>query len=380
MTGAQRTGHRIVVALLVTSVTACSRAPRGACVPDSPAGTVGTICGFANPEDVEPIPAFGILLVSNMRHRPGSSGGYLAALPLDTAAQSRGTPQRLWPTGAAAEDNGVDAAHPPAGDPRCVEPPAADVFAPHGITSAPTDAPGVRRIAAVGHGGRQAIELFDLDGAGGRARLACRGCVPLPPEIVGNDVSIAPDGEIVVSNYMPSMEGMRSLYYTLKSGLGGNTGDVIAWRRGSGWRHVAGTAAPSPNGVLVSLDGAYIFYAETGSGQVARVPRAGLSGNQTPDHVTIGGNPDNLWLTAHGTILVATHTDGAKFLLCAFNRLPCRTGWSVFEIDPSTLRATQLLHHDGSAVGAVASAAEVDGRLYFGAVFDDRIGVWRRPG
>jgi hypothetical protein len=64
-------------------------------------------------------------------------------------------------------------------------------------------------------------------------------------------------------------------------------------------------------------------------------------------------------------------------LLCALGRLPCRTGWSIFEIDPASLRATLLLHHDGSVVGGVASAAEFDGRFYFGAVFDDRIGVWR---
>jgi hypothetical protein len=31
--------------------------------------------------------------------------------------------------------------------------------------------------------------------------------------------------------------------------------------------------------------------------------------------------------------------------------------------------------HDGSLLGAVASVAEVEGRLYLGAVFDDRIGV-----
>ena len=267
----------------------------------------------------------------------------------------------------------------PVGDPGCVTPPAPDVFAPHGISSAPTETAGVIRIAVVGHGGRQAIELFDLTGTGPSARLTWRGCVPLPPNTSGNDVSLAPDGEIVVSNYMPAMEGLRGLYYTLQGGLGFNTGDVMAWRRGQGWRHIGGTAAPSPNGVLVSRDGAYVFYSETGSGRVSRVPRTGLAGGQHPESVTIGGNPDNLSLSPRGTILATTHTDGGAFLACAFGRLPCRTGWSIFEIDPATLHATQLLHHDGSVVGAVASAAEIDGRFYFGAVFDDRIGVWQRP-
>jgi hypothetical protein len=129
--------------------------------------------------------------------------------------------------------------------------------------------------------------------------------------------------------------------------------------------------------VFVSPDGTGVFYAETGSGRVSRVTRLGAAPGQGAAHVSIGGNPDNLSLSPRGTILAATHTDGAAFLLCAFGRRPCRTGWSIFEIDPANLRATLLLHHDGSTVGAVASAAEFDGRMYFGAVFDDRIGVWR---
>ncbi len=370
----------VVTGLVALFGVACGNpSPRGSCVPVPPPGVVGSICGFANPEDVEAIPAAGILLVSNMR-RPGeSNGGFLAALPLETATQSGTAPRHLWPTGHTADDTGVDAGHPPVGDPGCVAPPAPDIFAPHGITSAPTETAGIFRIAVVGHGGRQAIELFDLTGAGRDARLTWRGCVPLPPDTSGNDISLAPDGEIVVSNYMPTMEGLRGLYYTLKGGLGYNTGDVMAWRTGQGWRHIGGTAAPSPNGVLVSGDGRYVFYAETGSGRVSRAPRAGLVAGQSPERVTIGGNPDNLAVNPRGTILATTHTDGAAFLLCAFGRLPCRTGWSIFEIDPITLHATPLLHHDGSTVGAVASAVEIDGRLYFGSVFDDRIGVWQQP-
>jgi len=357
---------------LVLLMAACSSEPRGACNPDPPPGVVGSICGFANPEDVEVVQPAGLLLVSEMRR--GGTGGSIAALPLDPAAQRGASPRRLWP----ARDEGRDISPRAAvGDPSCTRPPPADAFAPHGIASAATDRPGVTRIAVVAHREREAIELFDLTGAGDSATLSWCGCVPLPPHTVGNDVSIARDGEIVVSNYMPAMEGWSGLYYTLKGALGVTTGDVIAWRRSQGWRHVPGTAAPSPNGVFVSPDGTGVFYAETGSGKVSRVPRTGVATGKAPAQVNIGGNPDNLSFSPRGTILAATHTDGAAFLLCAFGRQPCRTGWSIFEIDPTNLHATLLLHHDGSVVGAVASAAEFDGRVYFGAVFDDRIGVWR---
>ncbi len=354
---------------------ACGVPPRGTCNPDPPPGAVGTICGFANPEDVEVVSAAELLLVSEMRHERAPGGGMLAALPLGVSEQRPPRPRRLWPTGDRTRD--VNVAPAPAGDPSCIEPPAADAFSPHGVASAPAGA-DVVRIAVVGHGAREAIELFDLAGSGKAASLTWRGCVPLPPNTVANDVSIAPDGEIIVSNYMPSMRGLRGLYYTVKSGLGGITGDVMAWRAETGWRHLPGTAAACPNGVLVSRDGAMVYYAETGSGRISRVRRSGATAEQKPEHVVIGGNPDNLSLTPRGTILAATHTDGAAFLFCVFGRQPCRTGWSLFEIDPVTLGATQLLHHDGSAVGAVASAAEFAGRVYLGSVFDDRIGVWRR--
>jgi hypothetical protein len=377
-------GTSSLLVILGILAIGCTSGPRGACTPEPPPGSVGSICGFANPEDVEAVPTAGLLLVSQMRR--GASGGSLAVLPLAAVplaavphhpvAQTPAHPRRLWPSGDQTRDR--SAAGAPVGEASCTEPPAADEFAPHGLTSAQTDTPGIIRIAVVGHGRREAIELFDLTGAGDSAALSWRGCVPLPPNTVGNDVSLAADGEVIVSNYMPEMGGWRGLYYTVKSGLGRNTGDVMAWRRGQGWRHLSGTAAPSPNGVLVSPDGGSVFYAETGSGRISRVPRAGATVGSSPAHVIIGGNPDNLSLSPRGTILAATHTDGAAFLLCAFGRLPCRTGWSLFEIDPATLRATELLHHDGSVVGAVASAAEFNGRTYFGAVFDDRIGVWPR--
>ncbi len=310
----------------------------------------------------------GVLLISEMRRGP--DGGLIAALPLDPALQKAAAPRRLWPAGDQQAGG-----HALAGDSACTVPPNPQAFAPHGLTSAPSDRPGVVRVAVVAHGQREAIELFDLTGSGDAAALTWTGCVPLPLHTVGNDVSIASDGEIIVSNYMPAMQGWWGLYYTLKGGVGFNTGDVMGWTPGRGWRHLSGTSAPSPNGVLVSPDGTAVFYAETGSGKVSRVARDGTG---IPQQVSIGGNPDNLSLSPRGTILAATHTDGAAFLLCAFGRQPCRTGWSIFEIDPASLHATLLLHHDGSAVGGVASAAEVDGRFYFGAVFDDRIGVWRR--
>lgn len=356
-------------ALLALAVLAlgCSRGSRDACQPVPPLGTLGTICGFTNPEDVESVPAAGLLIISEMRGRDGEGGALVTLVPPLTS------PRPLWPTGDPARDVGTG---PLAGDPACTAPPPADRFSPHGIASVQTPVRGLVHVAVVGHGAREAVELFDLVGTGNVARLAWRGCVPLPPDEVGNDLALTLAGDVVVSNFQPTMSGLRGAYYMIRSGLGWPTGDVIVWHAGEGWRHVAGTSAAGANGIAVSPDGKMLFYAETGAGRVARVPLAGLPPGVAPSFATTGGHPDNLSWSSRKTLLAGVHTEGAGLLACLVAR-PCRSAWSIVEIDPVTLATTVLLHHDGQLVGAVASAAELDGRFYFGAVFDDRIGVWR---
>ena len=256
----------------------CFSRPRDACNPEPRPGELGTICGFENPEDVEEVPAAGVVLVSEMRAMRGKGGGALAAVPLEGPP----VPRRLFPAADGAGERGAGAGLSPVGDPGCTTSPRAETFSPHGITAVPTEFPGVTRVAVVGHRPlREAIELFDLTGTGADARLAWRGCVPLPDATVGNDVAFAADGEIVVSNFVPIMEGLPGLYYVLKGGLGRPTGDLIAWHPEHGWRHIPGTTAPTPNGVAVSADGAVVFYSQTGAGQVARVSRAGGAPEQT---------------------------------------------------------------------------------------------------
>jgi hypothetical protein len=352
---------RRLLPLLLLAVACGSSAPRGACTGRPPRGALGSVCGFENPEDVEAVASAGLLLVSQMRPLVGDGpgGGAIAAL---TSADAR--PRRLFPPGRRSNE-------PVAGDPACTTPPPDDAFAPHGLASRPITVPGDVRVAVVGHRYREAIELFDLAGSGDAATLAWRGCVPLPAGTVGNDVAIAPDGEIVASNFQPSMQGFWLYYYNLMAGLGMNTGDVMAWKAGRGWRRIPGSEGRTPNGVAVSADGATVFFAEVAAGRVAAVPRDG----GTARRVKVVGNPDNLAWSGRGTLLAGSHISSGRMVGCFLGRKPCRSGWALVEIEPATLETRTLLEHDGEVVGAVASAAELDGCTYFGSVFDDRIGV-----
>jgi hypothetical protein len=332
---------------LAAALVACGSAPRGACNPHPAPGEVGSICGFRNPEDVEAVPSRGLLLVSQMAHGGGKAAGSIAALALDAAA----APRVLWPEADGTVS--ADARSDGWGEPRCERPPDPAQFRPHGISAA-ANASGELALAVSGTG----------------ARLRWRGCVPMPPGTSGNDVELAPDGSFAVSNYMPSQSGVSALGYQIAGGLGIDTGDLRVWTPASGFRTWPGSASPTPNGVTRARDAEHLFTAQTGSGRVVAFDARGRA-----ETVEIGGHPDNLAWSPSGELLVASHVSGFAFLRCAASSGPCRSPWTLHAIDPATLAAREIVRHDGSAAGGVASAAQVGSRVYLGAVFGDRIGV-----
>lgn len=343
-----RPAHRVLLGLLGTLLAACAGEPRGPC---SQAQPLGTVCGFENPEDVAYSEPSNLLVVSEFRMQ--GRGGSLAGLTPGTT-----TPRKLWPAAASATEP-----EPALGDPGCT-PPDAGLFHPHGIFVDATN-----QLWVVQHGGRESVEIFSIRGVADEATLVWRGCIPLPAGIAGNDVAVGADGTVVVSNYMPSLD---SLWGNVRVGLGWTTGDVIVWRRQAGWSHVPGTEASAPNGVALSPDGGTLYFAETGNGRFNRI---GLDGSNR-SYVAVEGRPDNLSWTPRGTLYLASHTSSWAFLACV-RGAACRSPWALFEIDPGSLQADQVLAHDGEVVGAVASAEQVGALVYLGAVFGDRIGVWR---
>jgi hypothetical protein len=102
-----------------------------------------------------------------------------------------------------------------------------------------------------------------------------------------------------------------------------------------------------------------------------------LSPAGTPHDIGVAGHPDNLAAGPGATVYAAVHSSGLAVLLCRFGARPCRSPWLLMEIDPASHAAALRLEYDGSRVGSVASVARVGGRMYFGAVFDDRIGTLR---
>ena len=357
-------------ACLALFAVACGGTPRGDCNPDPAPGIVGSVCGFRNPEDVEYVASAALLLVSGLRD--GEQPGSLSMLPLRPDGRPDGAPRQLWPR------EGENDAGDPATLGECADPPA--FFAPHGIDAGVRRADGSVPLAVVNHGERESIELFDLAGRGATARLRWRGCVRLPEDTIGNDVALAPDGSLFVTNYQPVSGGLHGFSYTVRGALGFATGDVLSWRSGVGWQQLPGTRGAHPNGIALSPDGGRVFFAEMDAGAVRESPTdVALAEQNESGAITIGGRPDNLSWSTQGSLLSAVHLAGPSVLACLWGRLPCRTPWALIEIEPDLSSAVELLRHDGEAVGAVSSAVEVAGRFYLGAIRDDRIGVWEPP-
>jgi hypothetical protein len=368
-------GRRRLLVAVALLMTACSRGvgvPRREPCNDSPQpGELGSVCHFENPEDIAYLPEASLLLVSQMRHSEGSIGGSLAALSLAEGGEPAAGARRIWPPDGPS--GASESSAPETGDPSCVTPPVAARFSPHGIAAGSPATDGAIPVAVVGHGEREAIELFALRGKGEEATLRWTGCVPLPSGASGNDVIL--DGEdLWVTNYQPAVGGLRGLYYTVMGGLGRATGEVLRWHAG-GWETIAGTRGANPNGLLLVPGSGTLAVAFTGTSRIGLRPLGG-----TPRDVEVDGRPDNLTLSSRSTLLAPVHTSGLAVLRCRFGALPCASPWKLLEIDLESGTARELLSHDGSRVGGVASVAEVGKRLYFGAIFDDRIGLLLQGG
>jgi hypothetical protein len=363
------------LALAIASVIACGGEPRReGCQQPGEFGALGTLCGFAKPEDVEAIESSGVVLVSEQGWSAPVGGGSISAVVIPAIGADVAPAIRLWPRGEPTAP-----ARPPRavyGEPTCT-PPDPEAFSPHGLTSRPLGA-GRQLVAVVRHGEREAVELFELSGVGASVALRWAGCIPLPDDTAGNDAAFAASEELVVTNYVPTLSGLRTIYHHLRAFLGKDSGDVLAWSESNGWRHIADSAAPMPNGVAVAADG-FVYVAAAGGRNVYRVR---LDGSGQREIVArFAGGPDNLAWSPSGALLVAVlRADPQGRGLCRRAPLPgCPAPWSLVEVDPHTGNTRELLRHDGSAVHSVTSAARAGPWMFFGSMAEDRIGIALAP-
>jgi hypothetical protein len=256
------------------------------------------------------------------------------------------------------------------GDAACPGPPDPAIFSPHGIDVG-TSADGRPALLVVNHGGREAIELFEIE-SGRDPAIRWRGCVPMLEGRMANDVAFLPGGGFVVTNMMPAVDGVGpgAIWNLLKIGVGARTGSVFSWKPGGALQEIENSEGSGPNGVVASQDGSEIFVAEWGAGRVYRLRLEG-KGAPSRDEVRVDHQPDNLTWTRDGRLLVAGQYGGVgAALACGGIRdVGCDIGYSVYRIEPIGLEAEKIIE----GRGASSVALEVEEEIYVGAFIGDQI-------
>jgi hypothetical protein len=216
----------------------------------------------------------------------------------------------------------------------------------------------------VGHGDREAIEVFEVDARGPTPSLAWTGCVVLPDDVSANSVAILPDGGFVTTKFldrtMPQAESMA------QARQGKLNGAVFEWHPGGTVVAIPGTELSAPNGIEVSPDGRTLYVAVFGTHEFVRFHRGanGLEKKAVP----VALSPDNVRWTPEGKLL----TVGGDY---SGPGAPRTTAWTILEVDPDTLSIRPAAQGASSrGMQALSVALAVEGEIWVGTFAGDRIG------
>ena len=319
------------------------------------------VCGFQNPEDLALL-ADGTVLVSQMGSMSGDRPGDISLYDPDSGQRSSlfpsGGPGALPHVGAAAEGWGAD---------DCPGPPGPE-FSPHGLDLAERP-DGRLQLLVVNHGGREAIEFFEVVRKGSDVELPWRGCALPPPDSYINSVVATPEGGFLATHMFPKSSGPFSL---LKGMAGFATGYVLEWSPRAGFTQVPGSDVAMPNGIELSPDGKIIYLNVYLGNEFKKIRR---SDGKTLASLELA-QPDNVHWNADGSrLLVASHTGSFPDMLACQQQETgsCPLGFEIVSIDPDDLSRVTLVANEGPPMGAATVAVQVGNDLYLGTFKGDRL-------
>jgi sugar lactone lactonase YvrE len=341
----------VAVVLLVTPLLV-AQAPPAAQVPPPcvPSGNVQFVCGLRAPEDLVVVPGDQWVIAGAYA---GNGGVYLI-----NARDRKGA--LVYPAEGAVErlDAKTYAACPGVPDAG-----TRAKFQTHGLHLLP-GTNSVHRLFVVLHGGRESIEVFEVDARQATPRLTWIGCAVAPEPIGLNSVRGLPDGGFIATNFLvrngfgsPSMKAMMS---------GEKNGELWEWHTATGWQKVPGSEAAGANGLEMSEDGRLLYVAAWGSQSFFRLSRGQAKAERT--EVPLGFRVDNIRWARDGSILAVGQggTPAASI---------------VVKVDPKTLAVRELIRHpDTPGFGAGTVAVEVGNELWVGSFRGDRLAIFAMPG
>ncbi len=305
------------------------------CDPD---GTVKFVCGTTNPEDLFLVPGTPWVIASG--RYSDSEGPIYAVDARDHSARE------IFPAGRLPPQHERDTYR------ACPGPNT--VFQPHGLTLREGSG-SVHTLYVVGHGAREAIEVFELDASGALPTMKWIGCIPAPEGTRRiNSITALPGGYLGATNFDTT------------------GGELWEWHPTTGWIEVPGSQMRGPNGLVSSDDGRWFYIGGWSDQALVR-----LSRGQTPvrvDPILVGFNVDNVRWGPDGKVIVAGHVTRCE------GSDPCELAAArVAEVDPNTFAVRQLVDYKGNDFFKLGTVAiDVSDEIWIGGI-NGSYGIARFP-
>jgi hypothetical protein len=344
-------------AVLLAVALAAAGAAHAADENCAPKGDLQFVCGPKNAEDLVAVPGTKWLLASGMTDGAGLT-------LLDTRDNSFRVAYP-GPNPRAAHDAKYAA---------CTTPPAAATFVTHGLSLRPGSA-GHSTLYAVAHGGRESIEVFDVDASSGTPALTWQGCVTMPEGLAANSVASFADGAIVATVLL--MPGKTFADSVAKK----PTGAVFEWSPGKrDFTLVRGSELPGNNGIETSPDGKEMFVVSSGFQTIVAFSHENPT-KQLRTTRPLPFTPDNVHRGLDGRLLTAGMANdvpecggppGPQHDLAKLGS--CPRGAIGMEIDPRTMKDTLVVQTPALKEFSNATMVLIeDGQFWLGTFNGDRI-------
>jgi hypothetical protein len=352
------------VLILTLTLTSCSKNSLTAdgkldTLNCDPSHGMTPLCGFTNPEDLVIIADGTKLLVSEMGIFMQDTPGSLSLL--DIASGQKQSIKIIW------ENKGETW-----GDNLCPQP-QTSLFSPHGIDLM-TRTDGKEQLLVVNHGGREAVEFFELSQLNKQWQLHWKGCALPPDDPFINDVAGLKDGGFLVTHMWD--KNQPYLMLILKYLVGINTGWVWEWQPQGGFNKLAGSSGSGPNGIVVSADNSKIYVNLYGDNKTIKIDR--LTG-LLEDEFEVQ-QPDNITLDEEGNLWVASHKHNPITQDCAdVVAGPCLLPFEIVKADAKTMQTEVVLSHQGAPTGYSTVALKVGNNIFMGSAHGDRIVSFMLP-
>ncbi len=348
---------------LLLTIALCMLGSAGARAGCAPVDGLHFVCGVAHPEDLARIPGTRWLIASGFENGAGLK-------LVDTRADAmrfwyRGLPSQIRPD--------------PRSFPDCAASPDVKLFNAHGI-SLRAEGDGRYRLYVVNHGGRESIEVFDVDARGAVPTLAWKGCVLMPSSLAANSVASFADGTILAT--VLTRPGFTYADFV----NGRNTGGVYERRpQDRGFHLLPGTELPGDNGLETSRDGREFYVVAYGTHSIYVYARRDT---RTPLRrvVAPGFMPDNIhWddgrLLTAGMVYDEPACGGVRKVIGGVaDPMRCHRGYVAAQLDPHTMKFTILAFGPPNpAYNGVTIAAIAGGEIWLGSYQSGRLAYRTLP-